>query len=264
MTSTTLPTRTSSADRVSIDPRLNGPRRRANGGFACGTFAALVSGPAAVTLHRPVPVGRDLRITRASDGSASVHLASGLRGNRLLATVTTTDPVAEEPPVRPTYSDAWEARRRHAWVGIRHSLSDCVVCGPERSDGLRVTPGPLHADSSVLAAPYLPRADLGASHEVAAVNAPQVWGALDCVSFPAALMATGRIALLASLSVSQVRDVRLDQRYVALGWTRAHGSRSHQTSSALLDEDGELVASARAVWVELKRQRLVRLVGRFL
>jgi hypothetical protein len=135
-----------------IDPRMNGPRRHANGGFASGTFADLVGGTATVALHQRVPVGRPLSV-RDSGVARVVH-----HGDERIATVAEADPFVMQPPVRPTRWDAATARRAHPFTDVRHTLSDCVVCGPHRTDGLRVTPGPLVDHPDVLASPYDPPA----------------------------------------------------------------------------------------------------------
>jgi hypothetical protein len=178
-----------------------------------------------------------------------------------IASVEPAGPFVLEPPVRPSYAQAEEARRDHPFRGVRHTLSDCVVCGPDRSDGLRVTPGPLAGHPGILAAPYDPPVWFSAD---GLATPASVWGALDCVSYPAHLLADRRLALLASLSVHRTREIAVGEPLIAVGWTLGSGTRSHRTSSALLDEDGTVVASARAVWVELKHQRLARLAGRFL
>jgi len=62
----------------------------------------------------------------------------------------------------------------------------------------------------------------------------------------------------------RTRDIAVGEPLIAVGWTIGSGTRSHRTASALLDEDGTVVASAHAVWVEVRHQRLVRLAGRWL
>ena len=51
-----------------IDPRFCGPPGIANGGFACGSLAALLGGAAEVTLRRPLPLGRTLPVREDGDG----------------------------------------------------------------------------------------------------------------------------------------------------------------------------------------------------
>ena len=238
-----------------LEPRMNGPRRYANGGFACGTFADLVGGTGTVTLHRKVPLARSFRVLGTPDG------LSVLDGDAPVATVRHASPFVLDPPVRPTYAQAEEARAAHPCADRRHALSDCVVCGPRRADGLHVTPGPVPHEPGILAAPYDPPAHF--AHDGSALPA-SVWGALDCVSYPAAVLARGRIALLGSLTAHRTREIAVGEPLVAVGWTIGSGTRSHRTASALLDEDGTVVASAHAVWVEVRHQRLVRIAGRWL
>lgn len=249
----TTDTRTLTTD-LRVERRYNGPRRRANGGFATGTFADLVGGTATVTLHHGVPLGRSLAVADTADGLGILH------GGALVATVVPAEGFVHDPPVRPTRAEAAAARAAHPFHDVRHALSDCIVCGPRRPDGMRVTPGPLAGHPDVAAAPYDPRADLARD----GVALPEsVWGALDCVSYPAALTRTGRLALLGSLTAHRTRDITVGESLVAVGWTLGSGTRSHRTASALLDGDGVIVASARAVWVELRHQRLARIVGRW-
>src|SRR5689334_18737913 len=132
---------------IRLSGRENGPKGMSNGGFACGTFAGLVGGTAKLTLLQKVPLETDLT-ARISQNQAEV-----LTGDRLIAVDEEVEPFVLEPPVRPTPAEAEAARNRHPLRGVRHPLSDCVVCGPERRDGLGVTPGPLESDPDVLAAP---------------------------------------------------------------------------------------------------------------
>lgn len=247
------PTARTTVPVIRIDPHLNGPRRRANGGMAAGAFASVVPGPATVRLLTGVRLDRDFDVIEAT---AAFEIDDH---GQTIATVVATEPFVEHPPVRPDRAQAEVARRAHPWLDRRHALSDCVVCGPHRVDGLRVTPGPLEVDHSVLAAPFDPPTRFTESGRVT----PQtVWGALDCVSYPAHLV--DRLALLGELSVHRTREIAADEQLVAVGWTVRSGQRSHQTASALLDEDGTVVASARAVWVEVRHQRLARFLGRWL
>ena len=143
----------------------------------------------------------------------------------------------------------------------RTALSDCIVCGPHRADGMHVTPGPLSIPGQdLIVAPFIP-------HEQEAVNGvvrPEaVWGALDCPSYPAALMHQHKIAFLGELTAHRRREIEVGEQLVVVGWTIDSGTRSHRTATTIIDENDEVVASAHATWVELKHQRLVQLLGRF-
>ncbi|WP_168627462.1 MULTISPECIES: hypothetical protein [unclassified Cryobacterium] len=240
-----------------IDARLNGPPDSANGGFASGTIAETLGGTASVRLIRPIPLDNPLEVEIDVDGiTASVTDSH----DQVVAEVRRVDPFTMMPPVVPSFADAEAARAASPLQGARHLLSDCVVCGAARRDGLGVTPGPLVNRSDVLAAPFAPH-ERDATDGV--VHPAAVWGALDCPSYPATFLRDRRLGLLGTLTAHRNRDVFLGERLVAVGWTIEQHGRSAQTASALLDERGDVVASARAVWIELRHQWLVRLVGRF-
>jgi len=247
-------TNTMTITPVRLSGRENGPKGMSNGGFACGTFAGLVGGTAKVTLHQKVPLETDLM------GHISGTRAEVLAGERLLAVAEAVEPFVLEPPVRPTPAEAEVARERHPLRGVRHPLSDCVVCGPERRDGLGVTPGPLESDPDVLASPFRPTAGYAVD---GLVRPAAVWGALDCSSYSAADYRARRFCLLGSLEGHQVRPIEATESLVVVGWTRGNGSRSVQTASAMIDEDGAVVASARAVWVAVRHQWAVKTIARF-
>lgn len=239
---------------VRLAARENGPRGMSNGGFACGTFAGLVGGTAKVTLHEKVPLETELG-ARVHGGRAEVRV-----GDRVVAVAEAVDPFVLEPPVTPTAAQAEAARQRHPLRGVRHPLSDCVVCGPGRRDGLGVTPGPLESDPDVLAAPFRPTTGYAVD---GVVRPAAIWGALDCPSYSAADLRSRRFCLLGSLEGHQVRPVEVTESLVVVGWTRNTGNRSVQTASAMIDEDGAVVASARAVWVAVRHQWAVKTIARF-
>jgi hypothetical protein len=245
-----------STTTLRLDPRLNGPLRSANGGFASGVIAQTVGGTASVRLVRPIPLRTPLEVERDVDGT---HARVTDPGHRLVAEVRRVDPFTMTPPVKPGFAEAEAARAASPLHGARHLLSGCVVCGPERRDGLGVTPGPMLHRSDVLAAPFVPQ-ERDATDGV--VRPEAVWGALDCPSYPAAAMLGRRLGLLGTMTAHLHRDVFVGERLVSVGWTLDGGRRATRTASALLDERGDVVASARAVWIELKHQWLVRLAGR--
>jgi hypothetical protein len=229
---------------IRLDPRENGPEGMSNGGFACGTFADLVGGTAAARLEAQVPLDVDL-VPHVAGSQAEVFA-----GETLLATVIATNGFILEPPVRPSLDDADRARLRHPLRGVQHLLSTCVVCGPERTDGLRVTPGPLSDHPDILATPFVPP-DRFAVDGV--VRNAAVWGALDCPSYPAAAMRSGRLCLLGSLEAHQLRPIDVGEELIVVGWTIGEGRRSVRTASAIIEQTGDVVASARAVWVAIEQ-----------
>jgi hypothetical protein len=240
---------------VWLDPRTNGPRGKSNGGFVAGVLGELAGGTATVRLLETVPLDVPLTVRRISDNRYTL-----LDGRRALATAEGVDPFTETPPVIPTMAEADAARVAHPFLGVRHRLSTCVVCGPDRVDGMHVTPGPLATNPSVLATPFVPHER---DTKGGIVIPSAVWGALDCPSYPADALLRGRLCLLGSITAHRNRDIELGEELVVVGWTRSEGKRSRHTSSALIDRDGHIVASARAVWVELRHQSLVKLLARW-
>ena len=202
-TTTSDPTSVAGTD-LALHPTMNGPRNKANGGFAAGTFAALVGGTATVNLHRPIPLGRAFGVAWSSPGIRR----DGRRQDRRNGAADRRFRARSAGP-----AELCPGRGRSETPtptgGVRHTLSDCVVCGPDRTGGLRVHPGPARPGrSGVLAAPYDPPAwfsvDGHATHA-------SVWGALDCVSYPAAALADGRLALLASLTAHRTREIAVGE-----------------------------------------------------
>ena len=242
---------------IRLDARLNGPTRSANGGFASGVIAETLGGTASVRLIRPIPLERTLEVGMGADGLSAEVTDSD---QHIVAKARRVEPFTMTPPATPGFAEAEAARAASPLHGARHLLSNCVVCGPARSDGLGVTPGPLESRSDVLAAPFVP---LERDTTAGIVHAEAVWGALDCPSYPATSLLDGRLGLLGTMTAHRNRDVYLGERLVAVGWTVERRGRSTRTASALLDERGDVVASACAIWVELRHQRLIRLVSRF-
>ncbi|HOZ59481.1 MAG TPA: hypothetical protein PKY70_14960 [Nakamurella multipartita] len=229
-----------------LDPRENGPRGFANGGFACGALAGFVPGGLVeVTLRAPIPVGVPLGVKSRLGGGA--ELLDG--GRQVLAEAVPAEPFVAEPPYRPTVAQAQAAWAAHPFRGLDLPLSDCVVCGAERRDGLRICFGPVPGHPALMASPFTVPAAY--CEDAGVLRTPAVWGALDCPSYPAEAVRRGRFALLGRLSASQRRPIMVGEELIAVGWTESIGNRSMRTASALLAGD-EIVASARAVWVEAR------------
>jgi len=241
---------------VLIERRLNGPRRWANGGFAAGSIAQHIdSDTVTVVLTKPIPLGRPLDVVEDGHGGGLVH-----DRRKLLARARAGHLVDVPTPPAPTYDAALVARARHPLARTRHPLSDCIVCGPRRADGMHVTPGPVPGDPDRLAAPWTVEA--GFAHAGLA-HYPAVWGALDCVSYPAAALEQGAVCLLGTMTARVTRRPRLGEHLVVHSWTREHLGRRYETSAAMVDRDGMLVARADSTWIAVRHQARARLLGWF-
>ncbi len=165
---------------------------------------------ASVRLHRPVPLEERLLINELGDG-ISIHDRNG----HIVATAHQVEPFVLVPPTVPDLDAALEASGAHPLRGGQHALFDCVVGGPERSDGLGVTPWPLASNSSVLAAPTV-----------------------------------GTTCSRRTLAANADREVIVGEPLTAAGWTFERRRRSVETAGVLGDDRCATVASAGAVWAE--------------
>lgn len=233
---------------VTIARRFRGPPDSGNGGYSAGVLAAAIDGDAEVTLRRPPPLERALRIERA-DG------ATVMRDGDLVVAVAVATTVGMDPPAPVALDDAAEASRRCPTLVHPdwHPFPGCFVCGPDREpgDGLRIFAGPT-SDPSVWAAPWTPAADLADDSGV--VRPEFVWAALDCPSCsgiyargtrPASPFVLGRIAVRVDALP------RAGEPHVILAWRVGEDGRKTFGASALRDATGRLLAVARATWLSV-------------
>ena len=150
-------------------------------------------------------------------------------------------PPDAEPPRTVSLDEAEAASRAglERWAA-NHPFPTCVVCGPEREDGFGVFPGVL--EDSIYAARWRGRA-----------ATEQVWAALDCPSSaPIAHFGEGPPIVLARLHAAIDRLPLDGEELVALAWPIGIEGRKREAASALLTGDGAVIASARALWIELR------------
>jgi hypothetical protein len=236
---------------ISIPPRFRGPPGMVNGGFACGSLAALGRGDVEVTLRRPVPLGRRLRARANGDGSLLLE-----DGDTMLATARPADAavdLAVPDVVTPEQARAAAGRSRYYDDPL---FPGCFVCGTARApgDGLRVFAGLVPGTTS-LAAPWTP--DRSVTGEDGRVRPEVVWAALDCPGGLAAVESAdlpGDTAILLGRMTATLAgrpEAGDDCRVVA--WPIGHDGRKHMAGSALLDADGQVLAAARTVWISVPR-----------
>jgi hypothetical protein len=217
-----------------IPRRFNGPPDSANGGYACGRLAAHLGGLAEVTLRRPPPLDTTLEVVRTGD---VVELRDG---DTLVAEAR---PAAPEPkvPEPVTLPEADLASRDFAGF-LHHAYSTCFVCGPDRSDGLAIYPGPVAGRVGLVAAPWVPQGE---------VPPELVWAALDCPSGWAVDDFQREGILLGRLTARIVEMPRAGEPHVAIGWRLAIEGRKRLAGSALYTAGGNLLAFASSTWIEL-------------
>lgn len=237
---------------LTLDPRFNGPPHSANGGYACGAVAALADGPVTVSLRVPPPLGTAMQST-VDDGTVRV-----LHDGTLVAEGV---PAPTEPATPPRVVDLAEAERAaQRYVGFDdHWFPTCWVCGPEREDGLRIFPGEVDEPvDRLVAAPWTPAPNVDAGDGT--VRPEQVWAALDCTSCFGSLR--DETGVLARMNADLAAPVHVGQTYVVHGWTTAApDGRKRHAAAAVVDLDGNVVASARALWVTLSEEALASVLA---
>ncbi len=221
-----------------IPAHWNGPPGSANGGYTCGMVAALLDAPSAeVSLRAPPPLDTELEVERDGD---SVRL---LHGSTLVAEGRPAPPPELEPPVSVSLDAAQDASLAglDRWAA-HHPFPTCVVCGPDRDDGMGIYPGALE-DGGAFAARWSGQPD-----------ARQVWAALDCPSSaPVASFSEGETVVLARLHAHVQRLPRENEPLAALSWPLGRDGRKREAASALVTGDGETLACARALWIQLRK-----------
>jgi len=225
---------------VVIHERFCGPPTSGNGGYSCGLLARHIDGPATVTLRRPPPLGRELSV--AGDRSG-VRL---LDGDELIAEAVPAQLEVELPAI-PSLESAGAAAGGPDWFPA-HPFRGCFVCGPDRSDGLRIFPGPL---GGVHVSTWTPAAEFADARGHIADEI--VWSALDCPSFAPsrALPDPPAVMLLGRLTAELRAPVAAERPHVVVAWPIAREGRKLDTGSAVADADGAAVAVARARWIEI-------------
>lgn len=234
---------------LTVAPRFCGPPGSANGGYIAGLFAQHAPQTVRVRLHLPPPLGALLEIAHRDGGRLEL-----LHDTRVVASA---EPARLElaVPAPPDYLAALEASRHYAGFSA-HAFPNCFVCGPERArgDGLRIFAGPLATGAGatapeMVAAPWVPDVALGLDDHK--VRPEFMWAALDCPGYFAAR--SDHVPMLLGEFTAHVdRRVHVDEPCVIVGWRVSVAGRKYEVGTALFDEDGELCAKARAVWIEPK------------
>jgi hypothetical protein len=248
---TAVPSSRSSRQRsVRFPERFQGPPGMANGGMVAGTLAAAIGAPAEITLRRPAPLDRALRLARSEAGTELWD------GELLIASATPADPeVALPAPV--SFIEACVATMRTTEPS-RHPFPHCFVCGPSRSgsDAMRLLAGPTRKEG-VVAAPWIPDPSLCseiAGKTVTEVPAQLVWAALDCPGAWGIMSAPHigpRPMVLGRIAGRVLVAPRVGARHVVIGFRTGEERRKHFCGTAIFDEHGQVCAYARSTWIAL-------------
>lgn len=236
---------TARSDEVEIHRRFRGPPTSGNGGYVAGVVAEWIDGPARVDLLAPIPL--EIPLHRRRD-DAEVMLFDVARNYARAQPLD--EPLGFEPPEPPSEEEL-EAAAMSFPGPSGHPIPGCFVCGTERGpgDGLCVYPGESpHRDVAVAA--WIPEDELADQH--GHVGQRYIWAVLDCPSY-FGLCDPRPLALLARLSGSIERPVMPGERLTITGWELSREGRKHHSATVIHDEAGQVVAMARALWVEVDR-----------
>lgn len=117
----------------------------------------------------------------------------------------------------------------------------CFVCGPGRPEGLRLSPGPVAADT--VAAPWIPDTRLEPAPEI-------IWAVLDCPGGWAIGMLQ-RTVLLGTMTARVHRLPVIGEPCIAMGRLLRRDGRKAFTTTALYGGDGQLLGQADQIWIEV-------------
>ncbi|MFN8161434.1 MAG: hypothetical protein U0R52_10395 [Solirubrobacterales bacterium] len=200
-----------------------------------------MEGPAAVTLRRPVPVGRQLALERAGEGARVTD------GDDLVAEVRPSALALDVPaPVSPEEAELASSRFTEADEVFAH----CFVCGTRREDSQRVFAGPLDVPGSV-ASPWTP-GDRWLAPDGGRVLDEFVWAVLDCpTAYALWALRPGRLAMLGRMSAEVTEPVGLGEPCVVMAWTIESEGRKHRTGAALFGPGGRRKAVAEVLMIEV-------------
>jgi hypothetical protein len=226
---------------MTIPARFNGPAESGNGGYVSGRLAALVDGPVRVSLRSPAPLDRPLSVT-AADGGLDL-----LDGETLVAEARPSPPVDLQVPGAVGVEQARAATRRYE--GDESDLfSRCFVCGPAREDSLGVFAGPV-GDGPLVASPWTPPA--WADSGDGTVRPEVVWAVLDCPTYFALYPGERPLSFLARMGARLDAPVRVGEEHVVIAWPVEKDGRKHHAGSAVLNADGDLLAIADALLIQV-------------
>ncbi|NLU76865.1 hypothetical protein HCA58_00345 [Micromonospora sp. HNM0581] len=212
-----------------IEGRFNGPPGSGNGGWSAGVFATAYGGnePVEVTLRRPPPLDTELTLV-----GSQVHDPAGEVVAQLRPAPDLDDAVV--PPV-----DLMTARSASAaYPGlVDHPFPGCYVCGPLRTDGLRIFPGRLPDGRT--AAPV--RAPVR-------LDVATVWAVLDCPG-GWVVIGAGRPYVLGRIAARvEALPCPGDECVVTGALVRTEGRKAFVHTS-LYAPDDRLLGHARATWL---------------
>jgi hypothetical protein len=239
-------------ETVRFERRFQGFTDGALGGYAAGVAARGIEGPAEANLRALPPLERELTLEPGDDGGVELR-----DGETLVLEARPAGFELEIPPV-PTPDEA-RAADEHRVHDEAHPYPGCFTCGPGRAegDGLRLFMGRASHGGDLLAATWTPHAGLTPEPEL---PAEFVWAALDCPTIWAAWLENevlrvpdGTFSVLARHRVERLGPVPTGEPAIVISWPISHDGRKHVTGAAIHSADGELLARAESLLIDVAR-----------
>ena len=242
------------AETVRFERRFQGFTHGALGGYAAGVAARGVDGTAEANLRALPPLERELTLDGDADGAHELH-----DGETLVLEVRPAEFELEIPPI-PNLDEA-QAAGDHPVHSSEHPWPECFTCGPARAegDGLLLFLGRPADRVGLLTGAWTPDRRLTPEP---ALPAEFVWAALDCPTIWAAWLGEdgqirvpepGTFSVLARYRLERLAPVPTGERAIVTAWPIQHDGRKHVTGAAIHSSDGDLLARAESLLVDVVR-----------
>lgn len=228
--------------QITIANQFNGPPTSGNGGYSAGMLGRLIDGPATVRLHAPPPLDTPLDVVDTGEGLAARH------GETLVMSAK-TGALRQGLPTPPSLEAARHGRESYAGF-TEHGFPSCFVCGPERTpgDGLCIYTGDVEGFRGVTDV-WMP--DVAFADENGLMPPEIIWAAMDCPSY-FSIPGEAKPALLGSMTAAVNSQPAAGEPVIVASWHERSDGRKHYTGTALFTQDGDCLAQADTLWIELK------------
>jgi hypothetical protein len=229
---------------ISISKAFSGPPGTGNGGYVCGSLAALIDGPAEITLKMPCPLDTALDVVEHDhqfslmDGENEIAV-----GRAALPDIKARDAISFDQAV---------AASRDFSGYHHHPFPGCFVCGTDLAEGvgLRIYAGPIQGEDNVVGAPWIPHANHTNADGI--IEDKIIWSALDCPGAFTVMNQESGPMLLGRLNAHIFGRPEVGEACVVQGWKTNQDGRKIMVGTALYGGDAELLAVAKATWITVK------------
>jgi hypothetical protein len=231
---------------IRIPSRFQGPTGQGQGGWSACQLAQTIDEPVTIRIAAPVPLETDLEVRR-HPGRWRLIEPNG-DPNKFILEATPWEPAfPSTPPI--TVEAAAQARNGFVYAKDGHPVPFCFSCGLHEQS-MEVHAGAI-GDGRVATYWRPPAWAVDAS----SVVAPGViWGALDCAAgWYVSADGSGMLAFTVQYAVEIVRPIVPGAHYAIVAWNGdgppEWQGRKRTAASAAFDEQGNLVAQSKSLWV---------------